>query len=134
MKNIIKNITATLLLVVGLGVVLTPTIYASPASDSCDVLKSIDDTVTCDSATSKEAGNNIAIKVINILSVVTGSIAVIMVIIGGVRYVISAGDSNAVQGAKNTIMYALVGLVVVLFAQVIVRFVLSTATNPTPTP
>ncbi len=54
-----------------------------------------------------------------------GILSVIMVIIGGFRYVISAGDSNAVQGAKNTIMYALIGVVVAAFSQIIVTFVLS---------
>lgn len=63
--------------------------------------------------------------VINILSVIVGAVSVIMIIIGGFRYVISAGDSNAVSGAKNTILYAIVGLVIVLFAQIIVRFVIT---------
>ncbi|HSX27578.1 MAG TPA: hypothetical protein VLG25_02250 [Patescibacteria group bacterium] len=62
---------------------------------------------------------------INIFSVVIGVIAVIMIIIGGLRYITSAGDSNAVSGAKNTLLYAIVGLVVVALAQVIVRFVLA---------
>jgi hypothetical protein len=51
-----------------------------------------------------------------------------MVIIGGFRYIVSNGDSNGVSGAKNTILYAIVGLVIVLFAQVIVRFVLTRVT------
>lgn len=48
-----------------------------------------------------------------------------MIIVGGFRYVISGGDSNGVSGAKNTIMYAIIGLVIVLFAQIIVKFVLT---------
>jgi hypothetical protein len=67
----------------------------------------------------------LARRVINIFSIVVGAVSVIMIIIGGFRYIISGGDSNGVQGAKNTILYAIVGLVIVLFAQVIVRFVLS---------
>ncbi len=72
--------------------------------------------------------NTLMTRIINIFSIVVGAISVIMVIIGGFRYIISNGDSNGVSGAKNTILYALVGLVVVLFAQIIVRFVLSNAT------
>ena len=50
---------------------------------------------------------------------------IIMIIIGGFRYIISGGDSSSVQGAKNTILYAIVGLLIVVFAQVIIRFVLT---------
>lgn len=71
--------------------------------------------------------------VINILSIVVGVAAVIMIIIGGFRYIVSAGDSNSVNGAKNTILYAVIGLVIVAMAQVIVRFVVNRFTNdPTP--
>lgn len=62
--------------------------------------------------------------VINILSIIVGVAAVIMIIIGGFRYVTSGGDSASVNGAKNTILYAIIGLVVVALAQFIVRFVL----------
>ncbi len=64
-------------------------------------------------------------RVINIFSVVVGSVSVIMIIIGGFRYIISGGDSAGVTSAKNTILYAIVGLVIVLFSQAIIRFVLT---------
>lgn len=64
--------------------------------------------------------------IINIFSIVVGVIAVIMIIIGGLKYITSGGDSNSVSSAKNTIIYAIVGLIVVAFAQVIVLFVLDT--------
>lgn len=63
--------------------------------------------------------------VINIMSVVVGIISVIMIIIAGFRYVTSNGDSASVSGAKNTIIYAIVGLIIVALAQFIVKFVLS---------
>jgi len=63
-------------------------------------------------------------NIINVFSAIVGSVAVIMIIIGGFRYITSAGDSNSVGGAKNTILYAIVGLIIVVFAQIIVRFVL----------
>ena len=69
--------------------------------------------------------NKVIQQVINILSIIVGVIAVIMIIIGGLRYITSGGDSNNISGAKNTIIYAVIGLVVVAMAQVIVRFVLS---------
>jgi hypothetical protein len=64
-------------------------------------------------------------EVINIMSILVGVICVIMIIVGGLKYVTSGGESNNVSGAKNTIMYALIGLVVVAMAQIIVHFVLS---------
>lgn len=69
--------------------------------------------------------NKVVGQVINIISIIVGVIAVIMIIIGGLRYITSGGDSNNISGAKNTIIYAVIGLVVVAMAQVIVKFVLS---------
>lgn len=68
--------------------------------------------------------------VVNVLSVIVGAVSVIMIIIGGLRYITSAGDSSGVQGAKNTIIYAIVGLVVVIFAQAIVAFVVNRVQTP----
>lgn len=67
--------------------------------------------------------------VINILSVVVGVVAVIMIIVGGLKYITSGGESASVSGAKNTILYALVGLVVVVLAQIVVRFVIQRVTT-----
>ncbi|MDB5168022.1 MAG: conserved rane protein of unknown function [Candidatus Saccharibacteria bacterium] len=61
----------------------------------------------------------------NVLLFVIGAISVIMIIIGGLRYVISGGDSSNVTAAKNTILYAVVGLIVALFAYAIINFVLT---------
>ncbi len=62
--------------------------------------------------------------VVNTMLFVVGAISVIMLIVGGIRYVVSAGDQNAVQGAKNTILYAIVGIVVAFLAYAAVNFVL----------
>ena len=69
--------------------------------------------------------NRIVKLVINIFSLIVGVISVIMIIIGGLKYITSGGDSANVTGAKNTILYAVIGLVVVALAQIIVRFVLA---------
>lgn len=62
--------------------------------------------------------------IINIFSVVVGIVAVIMIIVGGFKYITSGGDSGNITGAKNTIVYAVIGLVIVALAQFIVKFVL----------
>jgi hypothetical protein len=64
--------------------------------------------------------------VINVLSVITGAAAVIMIIIGGFRYVTSGGNPETTKGARNTIIYAVIGIVVVAVSQLIVHFVLNT--------
>ena len=64
-------------------------------------------------------------NVISILSFVVGAISVIMILVGGVRYTLAAGDPNNAKAAKDTILYALVGLVVALAAQGLVAFVIS---------
>jgi uncharacterized membrane protein len=63
-------------------------------------------------------------SVIGLMSIVIGIIAVIMIIIGGFRFIVSNGDSGKITSARNTIIYALVGLILAALAQVIVRFVL----------
>lgn len=73
--------------------------------------------------------NGIIRLVINVFSLIVGVVSVIMIIIGGLKYITSGGDSGNVSGAKNTILYAIIGLVVVALAQVIVRFVLQKATG-----
>ncbi len=75
-------------------------------------------------------------KISSVLLFIVGAIAVIMIVIGGLRYVISGGDATQVQSAKNTILYALVGIIVAILAYAAVNFVVSSfvpngsATNP----
>jgi hypothetical protein len=52
-----------------------------------------------------------------------------MIIYGGFKYITSGGDSGNVSGAKNTLVYAIVGLIIVALAQFIVHYVLSTAAS-----
>ena len=64
-------------------------------------------------------------KFVNIFLFAVGALSVIMLIWGGIRYTTSAGDSNKVQAAKNTVLYAIVGLVVAILAYAIVNMVIS---------
>lgn len=87
---------------------------------------------TVDEATAGNRVSGLIKQVINIISIIVGVVAVIMIIIGGLRYITSGGDSSSVSSAKNTILYAIVGLVVVALAQLIVQFVI-TKLNAAPT-
>lgn len=83
-------------------------------------------TVSCDTTTDEDTRiNNLVIRIINIFTWLVGVVSVLMIIFAGFRYVVSSGDSGGVSSAKNTIIYAIVGLIVVIMAQVIVRFVLT---------
>ena len=68
--------------------------------------------------------NSLFSSISSILLFLIGAISIVMIIIGGLRYVLSAGDSKATAAAKDTILYAVVGLVIALSAAAIIRFVL----------
>lgn len=71
----------------------------------------------------------LAAKVVKFFSIIVGAIAIIMIIYGGFRYITSGGDSNRVGSAKNTLIYAIIGLIIVALAQIIVHFVINTASD-----
>lgn len=138
LKQNIKLLAATLLVAVPLMV---------PVAASADINSSLcngifaaggESAAGCGDVNAATAGAgaglaNLASNIINLFSIVVGVISVIMIIVGGFRYVTSGGESNNVSGAKNTIIYAIIGLVIVALAQFIVKFVLSkvSATNLT---
>ena len=67
--------------------------------------------------------NDVFKTIINVLLFIIGAVSVIMLIYGGIRYTTSGGNANSVTAAKNTIMYAIIGLVIAIFAFAIVNFV-----------
>ena len=67
---------------------------------------------------------NLIKTIVQVLSVIVGIAAVIMVIISGFKYITSGGDTNSIASAKNTLVYAIVGLIIVAISQFIVTFVL----------
>ncbi|MBR3135017.1 hypothetical protein IKG54_00415 [Candidatus Saccharibacteria bacterium] len=64
-------------------------------------------------------------NITNTILYVVGVISVIMLIYGGLRYVVSGGDSKKVTDAKNTILYAIIGLIIAILSFAIVNFVLN---------
>jgi heme/copper-type cytochrome/quinol oxidase subunit 2 len=99
-------------------------ITSDPSGQACDDINQ-------DGAT---PANRLVATIVNLLTVVVGIVAVIMIIYAGFRYVTSGGKDDSVKGAKNTILYAIIGLVVVAFAQVIVHFVINKAGQATNVP
>ena len=137
MKNNIKRHLLTLLAVPALalsvaGAVAAPA-YAvdpadavDPASCSTDggILSAANCAKSADQPTSLFDEGGVFQDITNILLFIIGAVSVIMLIIGGIRYTISQGDSSAITGAKNTILYAVIGIVVALLAFAIVNYVL----------
>ena len=74
---------------------------------------------------SLDAEDGVFKTVTNVMLYIIGAVSVIMLIIGGIRYVVSGGESSAVTGTKNTILYAVVGIIVAIVAYAIVNFVIT---------
>jgi uncharacterized membrane protein YuzA (DUF378 family) len=79
----------------------------------------------CDGTAASTKISSLVNDIVNLISVIVGIAAVIMIIIAGFKYITSGGDTSKVASAKSTLVYAIVGLVIVALAQFIVHFVLS---------
>ncbi len=86
----------------------------------------------CNDAGTGGSVDSIIKNAINIFSLLIGVASVIMIMVGGFKYITSQGDSGQTASAKNTILYAIIGLVVAAFAQIIVQFVLNRAKPAAP--
>lgn len=147
MINVLKKVKTYLavLLVAGVGIVpaMVPVAVHAQA-DSPDIQGPLCsgtefefNTTSGNCTTVSNSGDKVTaiIKtVINIISVIVGVVAVIMIVFGGLKYITSGGESSNVSSAKNTILYAIIGLVIVAMAQFIVRFVLDKSINASSTP
>ena len=133
-----KNIITTALIT---GLLLLATLFVPFTTHAVDSSTEIQRNTRCGSNINLSGNGNCSVSgnstkiedliktVINIFSAIVGAVSVIMIIVGGFRYITSGGDSNNVGAAKNTILYAIVGLVIVAVAQIIVQFVLERATT-----
>lgn len=113
-----------------LSIILNISLICTPAivmADAKSQIKSGVNQASGGPATTDPAAtlNGTISSIINVLSSVIGVIAVIMIIVAGARYVTSGGNDTSVTAAKKTLLYALIGLVIVALAQVIVKFVIN---------
>ncbi len=69
--------------------------------------------------------NVVLVNAIQLILMAVGVAAVFVIIIAGFRYITSSGDSNSINGAKNAILFAVIGLVVALTGQLIISVVIS---------
>lgn len=126
MSTTLKLIGAGLCLVIAFAFVSTALSPDSAlAAGPVDVLDSCNDPGRVCAGTDKGSLNGILKNIINLLLFVIGIISVIMIIIGGFRYATSAGDAGQTKSARDTIIYAVVGLVIAVMSFAIVNFVLA---------
>lgn len=120
MKKVLRIILPIIMIVtIVIACVGVPTVSAMTLQEGAEAAR-------CDGCPKDLFGDNGAFKQItNTILYIVGIIAVIMLIIGGIRYVISGGDSKKVTDAKNTVLYAIIGLVICFFAYAIVNFVIT---------
>lgn len=125
----IKKLLFSLVLLVGIMLptgavaaeeVLNPVCVNNPTATLCQE----NNNAQTQDSNSIFGANGILTKAVRLLSVVVGVAAVIMIIVGGFQYVMASGDPSNVTNAKNTILYAIIGLIVAVLAQGIISFVL----------
>ncbi len=137
LKLIIASVLATFGLVAGVAM---PALAQNNGSSnlacgsSGDITKGLNPgTANCDVAGADNRVQSTIKLAIRVFQIIVGVIAVFYVITGGLKYITSGGESGGVTGAKNTILYAAIGLIVVALAEVVVQFVLNRANSTTQT-
>lgn len=112
----------------GICLSVAPAVHASVFDGSKEAAcqgAALDSSSSCASLGSGTKDPNATVKLaLNIFSAIVGLIAVVMIMVGGLRYMMSGGDSGKTAAAQNTVLYAAIGLVVAAFAQIIAQFVL----------
>ena len=127
-----KRLLLSFALIISLALpllLLTPDLaFADAKSEVCSGIGSVQD--GAGACTDQNSGtlNNVLKVVVNILSAVAGVVAVIMIIIAGYKYITSNGEAGQIASAKTTLVYAIVGILIVAFSQIIVQFVLDRVT------
>lgn len=126
-KRFISLVVLVLAMAAGLLITASPASAAvtNPLQAACDAGGGGSSACAANGGTDPIAGPNGAlITITNILALVAGAVSIIFIVIGGFKYVTSNGDSSSVASAKNTIIYAIVGLVVAALARSLINFVI----------
>lgn len=101
-----------------------PVFAVDPLDEACDRVNQ-QSTVCASDNTSLTGSDGLIARITNVVAVVAGILAVIMMIWGGFTYITSGGDTGKTTSARNTIIYAAVGLLVIVLAQSIIVFILN---------
>lgn len=129
----LKTIFLTLLTVFNISALtFAPVIVHAQSSieAACEGVQVDGSTGDCTDTSSGTALSNLIRVAIRIFQVIIGIIALFMIIMAGLSYITSGGDSNKTKTAKDRILYSAIGLAVVALAEVIIQFVLNRVSNP----
>ena len=119
MKKILKLVLPVIVMIMVAVVAFVPSVSALTLQEGAAAAR-------CNGCPEDLFGDNgVFRRITDVVLYIVGAVAVVMLIIGGVKYVVSGGDAKKVTDAKNTILYAIIGLVIVFFAYAIVHFVLT---------
>lgn len=122
-KKIITSFMAILTFALCMGL-FSPTLQSqAAATDYTKISEGASAAKATDQAKSLFDTGGIFVKITNTALFLIGAISVVMLIYGGIRYTVSGGESGAVTNAKNTILYAIVGIIVAILAYAVVGFV-----------
>lgn len=121
MKKVFKHITV----LGGFVAIAALALMASPDASAFSIYEGLYAAHGSGQPTELFGVDGIFSTITNILLFVVGALSVVMLIVGGLRYVISGGNNASVTAAKNTVLYAIVGLVIAFLAYAIINFLLS---------
>ena len=127
--KIFTKILAAGMLMVGLLGVFAPAVSAANGINICS--NGNENSVYCKNKDKGEGQVNGIIKtIVEVLLTAVGAISIIMIVIGGILFALSSGDAQKAAKARSTILYAVVGLIVSVFASAIVNFVFDGFNKP----
>ncbi|MBR2710042.1 hypothetical protein IKF02_00190 [Candidatus Saccharibacteria bacterium] len=129
MKNKLTKVIVLTLTFCGLFGVSTLPAFAEDCSDICSadctsVPQAVKDAQGCNGANTTADAKKVVVNIINSIIGILGFIAVIFIVVGGVQYMTSTGDASKLKRAKDTILYACIGLIICVLSFAIVNFVI----------
>lgn len=129
MKRKLTSLVAAVLMVPALALGVSMSLPQTANAKNCDTDSVLGGAKCARTGEQKGDIGNVIQDITNVLLFIIGAVAVIMIIVGGIRYTISNGDSSQITAAKNTILYGVIGVIVALLAFAIVNFVVGAFTT-----
>ena len=126
LKNAFKLFVVTVSSVTSIGLLAPAFVHADAQNDILNSVNSTDP--------GGPTVDNALAAAITVFTIIVGVVAVFMVILSGYKYITSGGDANKVAQAKSTVIYALIGVALVITSQVILRFVIAKSRSATSGP
>ena len=130
MKNKLIKVAAVVFGLVFAGSLATTPVFADDAfcTSKAEMGEAAWKAMGCDG--SQKTAENVVLNILKVVIAILGTVAVIFIIIGGVGYMTSSGDAGKVKKARDTILYAVIGLAICALSFAIVNFAADVLNNP----